>query len=60
MLLGCRFAHPHQAGANSIRPDESQDTRLAEPRQPKFVAQRDYETTHDGDMAQRAPDPVIT
>ena len=22
MLLGCRVAHPHQAGANSIRPDE--------------------------------------
>ena len=56
MLLGCRFAHPLQTGAIFIRPDESQDNRLAEPRQPKISRPGRLQATHDDVMALRALD----
>jgi hypothetical protein len=37
MLLGCRSAPPCNRGATFTRPDDSQDTRMVEPSQPKFT-----------------------
>ena len=43
MLLGCQLAHLHSQG-QPFRSDESQDNRLAEPRQPKFTLEQENES----------------
>ena len=60
MLLGCRIAHPHSRGRSPFDRTNRKITAWPNHANRNFSLERDYETTRDGDMAQRALDPVIT